>query len=222
MFILYSIKRKSQDSIQKFLGLIQFGVLYCGSTHIGDIMKEKILYLRSIGKTYNQIVKELGCSKATVCYYCNSTQQSKRQQRQRKYREQGHPFNRKLNNFIDRKSRKPIVKNPICNSQQLIKDKITKFCNEREKMPRIKIEEVISIFEKNPTCYLTGYPIDINKPRTYQFDHKVPSSRGGTNTLDNLGICTKQANLAKSDMTHDEFVEFCKTVLINHGFTVTK
>jgi 5-methylcytosine-specific restriction endonuclease McrA len=88
-------------------------------------------------------------------------------------------------------------------------------------MNKITIEELIERFGETPVCYLTGQPIDINHPRTYQFDHKVPSSRGGTNTIENLGICTKQANQAKSDMTHDEFVEFCKSVLIHHGYTVS-
>lgn len=35
-------------------------------------LQEQILQLRSSGKTYNQIVEELGCSKSTVSYYCNS------------------------------------------------------------------------------------------------------------------------------------------------------
>lgn len=83
-------------------------------------------------------------------------------------------------------------------------------------------QQVIDKFGENPKCYLTGKEIDISKPRTYQFDHKVPASRGGTNTIDNLGICSRTANLAKSDMTHDEFIEFCKTVLIHHGFEVNK
>lgn len=33
-------------------------------------MKDKILNLRKNGYTYNEIIKELGCSKSTVSYYC--------------------------------------------------------------------------------------------------------------------------------------------------------
>jgi len=36
-------------------------------------MKEEILKLRSLGKTYNEIVKILGCSKASVSYHSSST-----------------------------------------------------------------------------------------------------------------------------------------------------
>lgn len=34
-------------------------------------MKEKIKLLRSQGKSYNEIVAVLGCSKATVAYHCS-------------------------------------------------------------------------------------------------------------------------------------------------------
>lgn len=33
-------------------------------------MKDKILKLRSEGKTYNEIKKQLGCSKSTIAYHC--------------------------------------------------------------------------------------------------------------------------------------------------------
>lgn len=36
-------------------------------------------------------------------------------------------------------------------------------------------------------------------------DHKVPLSRGGTSTLDNLAVCSEEANKVKGDMTDDRF-----------------
>jgi 5-methylcytosine-specific restriction endonuclease McrA len=36
-------------------------------------MKEKILKLRSDGRTYDEICDVLGCSKSTVAYYCSLT-----------------------------------------------------------------------------------------------------------------------------------------------------
>jgi len=68
-------------------------------------------------------------------------------------------------------------------------------------------------------CYLTGRAIDINDPASFSFDHKIPVSRSGTNTLDNLGITCKQANQAKSDLTIDEFIQLCGDVIINFGFS---
>jgi DNA-binding transcriptional regulator GbsR (MarR family) len=34
-------------------------------------MKEKIIKLREDGKTYNEIVEILGCSKSTISYHCS-------------------------------------------------------------------------------------------------------------------------------------------------------
>jgi 5-methylcytosine-specific restriction endonuclease McrA len=84
------------------------------------------------------------------------------------------------------------------------------------------VKDVIEKFGENPICYLTGEQIDINKPRTYHFDHIIPRSRGGDSSIDNLGICTKRANLAKHDMTPDEFEHLCKRVLEHNGYIVTK
>ncbi len=88
--------------------------------------------------------------------------------------------------------------------------------------PEITADQIISMFNQNPVCYLTGDQIDINKPRTYNFDHIIPRSKGGQNTLDNLGICTKVVNMAKNDMSPDEFFNLCKKVLEYNGYEVKK
>lgn len=51
-------------------------------------MKDKILKLFNGGKSYNQICEKLGCSKATVSYYCNPEGRSKNNERVAKFREQ--------------------------------------------------------------------------------------------------------------------------------------
>lgn len=38
-----------------------------------ESLKNKIIVLRSEGKSYNEIKDELGCSKATISYHCNRT-----------------------------------------------------------------------------------------------------------------------------------------------------
>ena len=40
-------------------------------------IKKDILRLRSEGKTYQQIAKELNCSKGTIAYHCNKDYQKK-------------------------------------------------------------------------------------------------------------------------------------------------
>lgn len=70
-------------------------------------------------------------------------------------------------------------------------------------------------------CYLTGTPIDIEKD-DYCLDHIIPVSKGGTNDLSNLGITIPSVNYAKSDLTVDEFISLCKSVLEYNGYTVNK
>lgn len=83
-------------------------------------------------------------------------------------------------------------------------------------------QEVIERFGWETNCYLTGEPIKLDEPVTYHFDHIIPCALGGESTLDNLGIATKNANLAKSDMTVEQFLALCEKVLKHHGYEVRK
>ena len=50
----------------------------------------------------------------------------------------------------------------------------------------------------------------------------VPRCKGGDNSIDNLGICIKEANSAKSDMMLGDFISLCKDILQHHGYDVKK
>lgn len=50
-------------------------------------------------------------------------------------------------------------------------------------------------------CFYTGEDLDGH----WELDHKVPISRGGTHTIDNLVPCTRRANRSKADLTAEEF-----------------
>ena len=67
-------------------------------------------------------------------------------------------------------------------------------------------------------CALTGRPLDFNKPETYEYDHIIPTSRGGDNTIDNLQIVCPEANRAKQNLTDEEFLDLCKEVVLNKGY----
>ena len=79
--------------------------------------------------------------------------------------------------------------------------------------PTYTFEQVMEKIGSDPTCYLTGQKIDLHKPRTYNLDHIIPVARGGDNSLDNMGLCTRAANMAKSDLLLSEFVDLCKQVV---------
>lgn len=181
-------------------------------------LNEKILKLRSEGKSYRQIQKILNCSKGTVSYFLGKGQKDKAKNRMRSLRTKQHPFIRKLENFIQINNRSiQNIKLPLHKKRKLIQLKLETFFKDRNTgkymKPTITFEEVINKLGTNPICYLTGVSIDIDKPRTYAFDHIIPRSRGGENTIENLAICTKQANQAKFDMTPEEFISFCKKVV---------
>ena len=60
---------------------------------------------------------------------------------------------------------------------------------------------------------MTGEKIHLDKPETYNLDHIIPSSRGGTNDLDNLQICLKEANYAKGELLLEELYDLCEKIL---------
>ena len=64
-------------------------------------VKEKILELRLKGYNYNQIKKEVGCSKGTISYHCGEGQKEKTKFRTTKRR--GNPLVGKINRFCNKK-----------------------------------------------------------------------------------------------------------------------
>lgn len=182
-------------------------------------IKNEILRLRALNKSYKEISKILACSLSVISYHCGAGQKEKNLKRTRKYRQKDHPYKRKTERFILKKAKLSNKKQTKETAKRTIYVKIRRFCSNSKRgenmksNPTFTFSDVIEKFGENPICYLTGEPIDISKSRSYHFDHMVPSSRGGTNDISNLGICTKEANLAKHNMTYDEFIDFCYKVI---------
>lgn len=184
---------------------------------------DKIIELRSQGKSYKQIAKILGCSTGTVTYHCTPGQKEKAKNRVKKLRSKQHPYFHKYVHFIESKPIKTNRSKSNYSIYRIIYLKIRTFSRKENNMcePEFTVEDVINKFGENPVCYLTGEPIDIYKPKTYQFDHIIPRSRGGSNSLDNLGITTIKANQCKRDLMYNEFIALCKSV-IDHYNKVTR
>jgi len=62
-------------------------------------------------------------------------------------------------------------------------------------------------------CPLTGMRLT---SKNISLDHKIPLSKGGTNSKENLQLVTKWANIAKNDLTDAEFIAACKVVAQFH------
>ncbi|MCK5617741.1 HNH endonuclease [Candidatus Pacearchaeota archaeon] len=77
------------------------------------------------------------------------------------------------------------------------------------------IVELRSILEdQDYKCALTG---DELTPETTAFDHKMPLSQGGSSEKENLHAVIKQANVSKSDMNMQEFIDICAKVIKHSG-----
>lgn len=122
-------------------------------------------------------------------------------------------------NFVSKKEKGGRFNGSVGN-REAFTAKVFKF-NKGYPMKSLTSDEVLEKFGEETICYLTGEKIDLRRPRTYEFDHKHPKSRGGDNTINNLGICTKRANRAKFDATEQEFVALCQKVLLHHGYQIT-
>lgn len=176
--------------------------------------KEQILALRAEGKTYNEIVSIVGCSKGTVSYHCGDGQVEKTASRNRT-RRASNPLIKKLDTFKS-KSRSFRERSNLRQKNRLGYWKVWTFVDaEKSSDMDFTIKDVIDIHGDNQFCYLTNRPVDLADGDTYQLDHVQPRSRGGSNSIDNLGLVCPEANSAKGKMTLEEFVSLCYDVVEN-------
>ena len=178
-------------------------------------MKDEILKLREEGKSYNEIMKILHCSKGTVSYYCGDNQKEKAIKRTQKRRK--NILIVKLEHFKYRKNRALKEKVRRFNkTDSSVKIRVNKLIE-----PTFTVDDVINKFGMDTICYLSGERINLYED-TYQFDHISPSSKSNDNTFENLGITHTIVNKMKSDLSVDEFLMWCVKILKHNGYTVEK
>lgn len=185
-------------------------------------VKDAILKLRSEGKTYNEIVKILSCSKSTVSYHCGNGQKEKTIGRNNGRRKKDR-LTEKIYDFLISKSNQKKTKYKLQKIDFYLSNKIQRFLSRETKHmsdQRFNRKDLIEKIGDKPKCYLTGKEIDLSISRSYHLDHIIPVSRGGDNSIDNCGIACREANNAKSDLMVEEFIELCKSVLEHNGYVV--
>jgi len=155
---------------------------------------------------YNEIKYILGCSKGTISYHCGEGQKEKTM----------------LRGAINRTKRINIIKKKL---SRFTKDKIRNFKKGTRGGETDSIFNYTSAFKHindAKHCYLSGRPIDLENSRSYHLDHIIAHSKGGKNTLKNLGVACKEANMAKNDLSVTEFIALCKEVCEHNGYNVLK
>lgn len=172
--------------------------------------RDEILRLRGEGKTYNEIVELLGCSKGTISYHCGKNQKEKSSQRKNKNKKIN-PLSAKIGQFKDYRTKEA----------KSLKNRVHKFYqySDTDKQ-NFSLKDLKEKIGENPICYLTGKPINLDDPQSYELDHIIPVSRGGDNSLENCNICLTNANRSKERMILEEYLELCKTVLQNFNYKV--
>ena len=175
--------------------------------YINTILGQKITELRKAGNSYKQICDLLKCSKSTVSYYCGEDQKTKTSVRAKRHSSSRGAVFKKLQGF---------VYDYGTNTARSLKRE------DKGSLKNVRVDDVLNLIGDTPRCYLTGENIDLQDMKSYSFDHKIPISRGGKSNLDNLGLATRVANRSKTDMSHTEFIDFCKKVLIHHGYQISK
>lgn len=180
-------------------------------------MKEKIVELHSQGMSYNEISALLGCSKGTISYHVGEGQKEKTRDRQIR-RRASNPIIRRTDAF---KTNDPRRRTDVMQESEIKSNHSKRMKGKVEDFQRTGLvydeksftsKDVMEMVGDNPVCHISGRSIDLLKPRTYQFDHIVPRSKGGGNTLDNLGIAATEANIAKSNLSMDELLDLCADI----------
>lgn len=183
--------------------------------------RQKVFELKEQGLTYTQIYKKLDISQSSLSYYLSKTKrQTQLAYKASKFKK--FPILPKIERF----------RNAKCTINGRIKSKrsyelrlytaVHGFkgrCKIPVKVP-YGMNDVLEKLGQNPICYMTGKPIDLTQPDTYQLDHRIPVSRGGTNELDNLELCDATVNQSKYNMLPDEFIKMCKLILEHNGYEV--
>jgi len=174
-------------------------------------MKDKIIELKQQGLSFGEISRQLGCAKSTVSYHLTD-EKEKSKGRKKKMLD---------NNFVQKRLYE-LSNRQLQHATRDFQRRDKGTMMDKPKAYSFKYQDVIDKFGKNTICYLSGTPIDLIEGKNYNFDHIVPASRGGENTLENLGIVYKDFNKMKGSLTIDELIENCKKILTHHGYTIKK
>jgi len=74
--------------------------------------------------------------------------------------------------------------------------------------------------KSNGRCAYCWEPIDFTDQKSWELDHVIPVSRGGSSEASNIVVTCFRCNRVKRDLTYHEFVLLCHKIATNHKATV--
>lgn len=177
-------------------------------------MKEKILQIKEQHPDwgYKAIAKIVGCAPNTVKYYLHPTAKENSRKRVSRYRKIN-PLCARITHFSEIREKKK--------NFDKTNNGVTTYRRQKRKS-LFTTSELLAKLGEYPICYLTGKSIDLDNLSSYELDHIIPVSKGGDNSLENVGICIPDANVAKGNLLIQEFLELCKKILEHHNYRVEK
>lgn len=175
------------------------------------MLKDQILKIKIENPTwgYKKIAKFLNCAYSSVKYHL-SNDKTKYYEKHKQYIKIN-PLCQKLCHFREIREKKKRFDSTT---------KKTGFYRRFKSKSLFTTKDLLIKFGENPTCYLTGKKINLDDIQSYEFDHKIPVCQNGDNSIENLGLCIRDANRAKADKTPEQFIELCKLVLLHYGYKI--
>lgn len=121
------------------------------------------------------------------------------------------------------KRRKAAFRCVRCSSPETVNSVVCRDCWFRDKASHhlgstSRVFELLDLWEQQDgKCFYSGEPLTPGENAS--IDHQTPKSRGGEDDIANYKWVSHRVNLMKTDMTHPEFISFCKHIIEYMGGT---
>lgn len=205
-----------------------------------NVDREELKAMHESGLSYNKIREITGLSKSTISWHLSKKARSKVIEYRAKKRKNSicWKLSRKTDHFLEKTKEKKQTKaskekpkrafenKSIVFKRVAKKDTIGNMTREFGYKDLLKhlgykgefTDEALANWEAK--CAYSGRKLNLLDSTSYSLDHIEPRSKGGTNDMENCALTSKEANMAKSDLSKDEFLKLCEDVLKHNGYKV--